>query len=131
MHHQLSPDLQPARNNWREYEYIITVYDGILRVSRLAAAAELVPNKHRGTVQAALDLSVLPWVIFGPLTGGAMVVYHGKLGFRINFYVGLALNFACLVLSWFWYHPVRVTCLVGLDPANCQNIAIHWVAARK
>jgi hypothetical protein len=38
--------------------------------------------------------------------GGAMVQEHGKFGFRINFYIGLALNVIALVLSYFWYHPV-------------------------
>jgi MFS family permease len=27
----------------------------------LAATSELVPNKHRGKTQAALDLCILPW----------------------------------------------------------------------
>ena len=35
-----------------------------------------------------------------------MVQDHGKFGFRINFYIGLALNVIAFVLSFFWYHPV-------------------------
>jgi hypothetical protein len=75
-------------------------------VSSLAATSELVPNKHRGKIQAALDLTILPWSVFGSLTGGAMVTYHGRMGFRINFYIGLALNIICLILTYLWYHPV-------------------------
>lgn len=69
----------------------------------LAATSELVPNKHRGKTQAVLDLCILPWSIFGAITGGAMVTYHGKEGFRINFYIGLVLNALCLALIWLWY----------------------------
>lgn len=47
----------------------------------LAAIAEIVPNKHRGTAQAALDIVTLPWAVFGSLTGNAMIKYH-KLGVR-------------------------------------------------
>jgi MFS family permease len=50
----------------------------------LAAIAEIVPNKHRGTAQAALDIVTLPWAVFGSLTGNAMVKYH-TLGVRGNF----------------------------------------------
>jgi hypothetical protein len=72
----------------------------------LAAAPELVPNKLRGRVQAFLDLSTLPWTMFGAVMGGAMVTDHGKFGFRINFYIGLALNVVAFVGTYFWYHPV-------------------------
>jgi hypothetical protein len=49
---------------------------------------------------------VLPWTVFGALMGGAMVTYHGRYGFRINFYIGLALNVVALVMTWIFYHPV-------------------------
>jgi hypothetical protein len=75
-----------------------------------------VPNKFRGRVQAFLDLSTLPWTVFGALMGGAMVQDHGKFGFRINFYIGLALNVVALVLSYFWYHPVS---LLKLRDRSC------------
>lgn len=55
----------------------------------LAAIAEIVPNKHRGTAQAALDIVTLPWAVFGSLTGNAMVKYH-TLG------VGIRLSEVCL-----------------------------------
>jgi len=42
----------------------------------LAAIAEIVPNKHRGNAQAALDIVTLPWAVFGSLTGNAMVKYY-------------------------------------------------------
>jgi hypothetical protein len=80
----------------------------VLIMCRLAATSELVPNKHRGKTQALLDLCILPWSMFGALTGGAMVTYHGKYGFRINFYIGLALNAICLALIYLWYHPVSI-----------------------
>ncbi|RDI79439.1 hypothetical protein Vi05172_g10580 [Venturia inaequalis] len=50
----------------------------------LAAVSELVPNNMRG---------------------GAMVVYHGKYGFRINFIVGVVLNTVSIAAAWIWYHP--------------------------
>jgi uncharacterized membrane protein len=75
---------------------------------RLAAIGELVPNKHRGNAQAVLDLVTMPWAIFGPLIGNAMVKYQ-KLSFRINFIVGVILNLLTITTIYFWYHPVRKT----------------------
>jgi len=74
----------------------------------LAAIAELVPNKHRGTAQAVLDLVTLPWAVFGSLTGNAMVKYY-TLGFRINFIIGAILNILSISTIWLWYHPVRLS----------------------
>jgi MFS family permease len=71
----------------------------------LAAIAEIVPNKHRGTAQAALDIVTLPWAVFGSLTGNAMVKYYA-LGFRINFIIGAILNVLSITTIWMWYHPV-------------------------
>lgn len=70
----------------------------------LAAIAEIVPNKHRGTAQAVLDLVTLPWAIFGPLAGNAMVKYS-SLSFRINFIIGVILNLLSITAIKFWYHP--------------------------
>jgi hypothetical protein len=74
-------------------------------VKRLAAIAELVPNKHRGTAQAILDLVALPWSVFGALIGNAMVKYH-HLSFRINFIIGVILNCLTIFAIYLWYHPV-------------------------
>lgn len=52
----------------------------------LAAIAEIVPNKHRGTAQAALDIVTLPWAVFGSLTGNAMVKYYA-IGVRTKPYM--------------------------------------------
>jgi hypothetical protein len=71
----------------------------------LAAIAELVPNKHRGNAQAVLDLVTLPWSVFGPLVGNAMVKYH-HLSFRINFIIGIILNCISIATIYLWYHPV-------------------------
>lgn len=71
----------------------------------LAGVGEIVPNKHRGTAQAYLDILVTPWTVFGALTGGAMVTNH-HLGFRINWYLGIALNVATIICTYLWYHPV-------------------------
>jgi hypothetical protein len=70
----------------------------------LAAIGELVPNKHRGTAQAVLDLVGLPWMVFGALIGNSMVKYHA-LSFRINFIIGILLNSLTIVAIFFWYHP--------------------------
>jgi hypothetical protein len=53
-----------------------------------------------------LDLVTLPWSIFGPLIGNAMVKYQ-SLSFRINFIVGICLNILTMVSIYYWYHPVR------------------------
>jgi hypothetical protein len=71
----------------------------------LAAVAEIVPNKHRGNAQAALDIVTLPWAVFGSLTGNAMVKFY-KLSFRINFIIGAILNVLSITTIWMWYHPV-------------------------
>ncbi|KAF1986553.1 MFS general substrate transporter, partial [Aulographum hederae CBS 113979] len=71
----------------------------------LAAVAELVPNKHRGRVQACLDLAILPWTLLGALIGGGMVEGGGKLGWRINFILGVCLNVIALIMAFFWYYP--------------------------
>jgi MFS family permease len=74
-------------------------------LSSLAAVAELVPNKHRGNAQAALDLVTLPWSVFGSLLGNVMVKYS-HLSFRINFIIGVILNVLSIASIWFFYHPV-------------------------
>jgi len=74
--------------------------------ARLAAVAELVPNKHRGTVQACLDLAILPWTLLGALIGGGIVTGGGTVGWRIVFIMGVALNLLALGMAYFWYHPV-------------------------
>ncbi|KAF1812828.1 MFS general substrate transporter [Eremomyces bilateralis CBS 781.70] len=70
----------------------------------VAGIAEIVPNKHRGTAQAILDIITTPWTMFGSLAGNAMVKYH-HLTFRINWYVGIALNIVTLVMAFFFYFP--------------------------
>ncbi|KAF2675335.1 MFS general substrate transporter [Microthyrium microscopicum] len=92
----------------------------------LAAVSELIPNKHRGKAQAILDLSILPWSVFGALMGGAMVTYHGKDGFRINFYIGLALNVICFVLTWFWYHPPSAGLRLGNQTKKQAFAKLDW-----
>jgi hypothetical protein len=56
----------------------VTVAD---KINSLAAASELVPNRLRGTVQACLDLLVLPWSVFGALTGMDGLLFHTLLLF--------------------------------------------------
>ncbi|GAB7358595.1 hypothetical protein MBLNU230_g2655t1 [Neophaeotheca triangularis] len=70
----------------------------------LAAIAEIVPNKHRGVVQAFLDVVTVPWAIFGALIGNTMVA-GGGLTFRINFIVGVVLNVLTMITTYFWYFP--------------------------
>src|ERR1700761_9400329 len=72
----------------------------------LPAIGELVPNKHRGTAQAILDLAGLPWMVFGALIGNSMVKYYA-LSFKVNFIIGIVLNLLTIVLTWFFYHPPR------------------------
>jgi hypothetical protein len=82
----------------------------------LAAVAELVLKKMRGTVQACFDLVGLPWNVFGALTGTyiredlchfskeirvAMVVYHGKYGSRISFMISITLNVISTLALYF------------------------------
>ena len=65
------------------------------------------PNKHRGTAQAILDLVALPWTVFGALIGNSMVK-HYTLSFKVNFIIGILLNALTITTIYFWYHPVSV-----------------------
>jgi hypothetical protein len=67
-----------------------------------------VPNKHRGTAQAVLDLVGLPWTVFGALIGNSMVKYYA-LSFKINFIIGILLNVLTMVMIFFFYKPPRGT----------------------
>lgn len=71
----------------------------------IAAIGEIVPNKHRGTAQAMLDLVTLPWTVFGAMIGNSMVK-HYALSFRINFIIGILLNLLTMSMIFFFYHPV-------------------------
>jgi MFS family permease len=88
----------------------MTLADSLLS---LAAVAELVPNKHRGNAQAALDLVTLPWSVFGSLLGNVMVKYS-HLSFRINFIIGVILNVLSITSIWFFYHPVS-SCPIPIE----------------
>ncbi|KAF2428787.1 MFS general substrate transporter, partial [Tothia fuscella] len=91
----------------------------------LAAIAEIVPNKHRGNAQAALDIVTLPWAIFGSLTGNAMVKYH-KLSFRINFIIGAILNVMSIASIYLWYHPPGASRIEG--KSQLQRVKeLDWV----
>ncbi|KAF2664163.1 MFS general substrate transporter [Microthyrium microscopicum] len=91
----------------------------------LAAIGELVENRQRGNAQAALDIVTLPWSIFGPLTGNAMVKYQ-KLSFRINFIVGIGLNVLTLVAIQFWYHPPPARLVPGVTKKQ-RLAALDWI----
>ncbi|KAE9970013.1 hypothetical protein EG328_006520 [Venturia inaequalis] len=78
----------------------------------LAAIAEIVPNKHRGTAQAALDLVNMPWTLFGAMIGNSMVKRYA-LSFRINFIIGILLNLMTIVMTYFCYHPPPGNLLPG------------------
>jgi hypothetical protein len=75
----------------------------------IAAIGEIVPNKHRGTAQAMLDLVTLPWTVFGAMIGNSMVK-HYALSFRINFIIGILLNLLTMTMIYFFYHPVSRVC---------------------
>jgi hypothetical protein len=77
----------------------------VVIVSSLAGISEIVPNKHRGIAAAVIDVITTPWTMFGALAGNAMVKYS-SLSFRINWYVGIALNVITIISSYFFYHPV-------------------------
>ncbi|TLD20987.1 Neutral ceramidase B [Venturia nashicola] len=87
----------------------------------LAAVSELVPNNMRSSTGVSGSLDIALECLRGSnwqghhinsdakptLTqlGGAMVVYHGKYGFRINFIIGVVLNTISIGAAWIWYHP--------------------------
>ncbi|KAF2400662.1 MFS general substrate transporter [Trichodelitschia bisporula] len=93
----------------------------------LAAVSEIVPNRLRGRVQACIDLVVLPWTVFGAITGGAMVTQHGKYGFRINFIVGLILNVLSIVTAYFWYFPPSAGLRLGNQTRRAAFIGLDWM----
>lgn len=81
----------------------------------MPAIAEIVPNKHRGTAQAVLDLVGLPWAVFGALIGNSMVKFYA-LSFRVNFIIGILLNVLTMVMILFFYKPPRGTLPDGKSP---------------
>jgi len=95
----------------------------------LAGVGELVPNKHRGTAQAYLDILVTPWTILGALTGGAMVKYQPVQSFRINWYVGICLNVITIVCTFFWYFPPARPQLHGIkgQTKTQQFMQLDWL----
>ncbi|KAF1988842.1 hypothetical protein K402DRAFT_327999 [Aulographum hederae CBS 113979] len=90
----------------------------------LAAVGELVPRKHRGYAQAGMDLLSLPWLVFGALTGNAMVKYH-SLSFRINYIIGTVLNVLSLAASYFWYFPPAGKSIPGKSRLR-QTLSLDW-----
>jgi Fungal trichothecene efflux pump (TRI12) len=81
----------------------------------LPAIAEIVPNKHRGTAQAVLDLVGLPWTVFGALIGNSMVKFYA-LSFKVNFIIGILLNVLTMIMILFFYKPPRGTLPYGKSP---------------
>ncbi|TLD18252.1 Neutral ceramidase B [Venturia nashicola] len=90
----------------------------------IAAIGELVPNKHRGTAQAALDLVTLPWTVFGAMIGNSMVK-HYALSFRINFIIGIFLNLLTIAMIHFFYHPPRGSLPPGTSKAKALR-ELDW-----
>lgn len=96
----------------------------------LAAIAEIVPNKHRGTAQAALDIVTLPWAVFGSLTGNAMVKYH-TLGVRTKAFVMSVWSMLTLTLVQdqfhYWRHPQHTEHCDDLDVvSSSRRDSYHW-----
>lgn len=78
--------------------------------------------------QAWLDILVTPWTVFGALTGGAMVTNH-HLGFRINWYLGIALNILTIIFTYLWYHPPVNTTRHGIAGSTKfqQLLQLDWI----
>ncbi|QDS72450.1 hypothetical protein FKW77_009493 [Venturia effusa] len=98
----------------------------------IAAIGEIVPNKHRGTAQAVLDLVTLPWNVFGAMIGNSMVK-HYALSFRINFIIGILLNALTIAMIYFFYHPPRgslpsgITKLQALRDLDWTGMALYGI----
>jgi len=94
----------------------------------LAGVGELVPNKYRGNAQAWLDILVTPWTVFGALVGGSMVKYQPSVSFRINWYLGIAMNIVTIIATYFWYFPPARPQRFGIQgqTKTSQFLQLDW-----
>lgn len=67
---------------------------------------ELVSNKHRGPIAAAVFLVVSPFSIFGPAFARLFII-NTAAGWRWNFYLGIIFSAITVILLFFFYHPPK------------------------
>ncbi|KEF56795.1 uncharacterized protein A1O9_06985, partial [Exophiala aquamarina CBS 119918] len=87
-----------------------------LQFLSFAAAAEIVPKKHRGLVMGCLSIVSIPGSTFGSVIAYALVAH---LSWRWTFYLGIIINSLALLLITVWYWPPGFT---GLHPEGKSRL---------
>ncbi|KAK5117986.1 hypothetical protein LTR62_004030 [Meristemomyces frigidus] len=77
---------------------------GAVQISFTVAIAELVPNKHRPLWIAGIFMSSVQFAAFGPVIAQALVI-GTKPGWRVNYYMNIAVAATAVILFFFFYHP--------------------------
>ena len=81
---------------------------------------ELVPNKHRGLMQGAISVSVLPTLGFAPLIARALVA-GTTLGWRWCYWLNVIVGGLSLVLYALFYFPPNFR-MINNDLTKMQEI---------
>ncbi|TKA76207.1 hypothetical protein B0A55_06592 [Friedmanniomyces simplex] len=66
---------------------------------------ELVPKKQRGTYNAIVLSTSVPFAVFGPPIARSFYETIPALTFRMSYILGVAINAIAIVLYFFFYHP--------------------------
>ncbi|KAK0877177.1 hypothetical protein LTR87_009006 [Friedmanniomyces endolithicus] len=66
---------------------------------------ELVPKQQRGTYNAIVLSTSIPFAVFGPPIARAFYENVPSLTFRMSYILGVAINVIAIVLYFFFYHP--------------------------
>ncbi|KXL43763.1 hypothetical protein M433DRAFT_5374 [Acidomyces richmondensis BFW] len=77
---------------------------GAVQISFTVAIAELVPNKHRPLWVSGIFFSSFEVAAFGPVIAQVLVT-NTKPGWRVNYYINIAVAGMAVVLFYFFYHP--------------------------
>ncbi|KAK1762784.1 trichothecene efflux pump [Phialemonium atrogriseum] len=85
---------------------------------------ELVPKRSRGFALGIFQLSLLPAAGFSPIIGNAMVKHAS---WRYVYWLPFAMDCLCLVLVFFFYHPINQYIKEENKTRLQQAMSLDWV----
>jgi MFS family permease len=65
---------------------------------------ELVPNKHRGYVNAFMWGTAVPFSVFSPVIARSLIT-HTSVGWRGCYYIATSITGVTTILFYIFYHP--------------------------
>ncbi|KAK5689220.1 hypothetical protein LTR17_026422 [Elasticomyces elasticus] len=77
---------------------------GAVQISFTVAIAELVPNKHRPLWVAGIFFTSFEFACFGPVLA-QVFVSNTSSGWRVSYYINIAVSAMSVVCFYFFYHP--------------------------